>query len=149
MTATGKKGNMRLISVVMNEDNTDNRTKDTLAMLDYGFSMYSIDRVISKDMELGKIRINMADDEYTLIKAMENIDILNNNQKDKRKITYNIDTYSINAPVKQGDIIGKITVYEDGKYLKSENITVMDNVSKASILKIFGRNLRDIFGLSM
>ena len=140
---------MRLISVVMNEENTDNRTKDTLAMLDYGFNMYSIDRVISKDMELGNIRINMGDNEYTKLISMGNIDILNNSQKGKRNITYKIDTDEVVAPVKKGDVVGKIDIYEDGKYLYSENVTVIDDVNKASILKIFGRNLRDIFGLSM
>ena len=149
LTATGKKGNMRLISVVMNEENTDNRTKDTLAMLDYGFNMYSIDRVISKNMELGNIRINMGDNEYTKLISMGNIDILNNSQKGKRNITYKIATDEVVAPVKKGDVVGKIDIYEDGKYLYSENVTVIDDVNKASILKIFGRNLRDIFGLSM
>ena len=149
LTATGKKGNMRLISVVMNEENTDNRTKDTLAMLDYGFNMYSIDRVISKNMELGNIRINMGDNEYTQLISMGNIDILNNSQKGKRNITYKIATDEVVAPVKKGDVVGKIDIYEDGKYLYSENVTVIDDVNKASILKIFGRNLRDIFGLSM
>ena len=61
LTATGMKNDMRLISVVMGEENTDNRTTDTLAMLDYGFNMYSINKVVNKDKSLGNVRVNLGD----------------------------------------------------------------------------------------
>ena len=38
-------------------------------------------------------------------------------------------------------------VNEDGKYLMSKNITVMENVDKANIFKVILRNIRDIFGI--
>ena len=140
---------MRLISVVMGEETNDKRSSDTLAMLDYGFNMYSIDTIISKDNLLGDVKVNLGEQENVEIKIENDINILNNNQLGKRNITYEINTYSVSAPVKIGDIIGKILVYEDGKYLFSENITVVNNVEKANILKIFLRNLRDIFTLSI
>lgn len=149
LTATGKKKNMRLISVVMGEETNDKRSSDTLAMLDYGFNMYSIDTIISKDNLLGDVKVNLGEQENVEIKIENDINILNNNQLGKRNITYEINTYSVNAPVKVGDTIGKILVYEDGKYLFSENITVVNNIEKANILKIFLRNLRDIFTLSI
>lgn len=147
LTATGKKGNMRLISVVMNESSIDNRTKDTLGMLDYGFSMYSIDKVVSKDKELGNVSVNLGDKEKVSIISVNDITILNNSQKEKRNITYEMDVNSIIAPVKKGDIVGEIKIYEDGRYLYSEDITVVEDIEKANIFKIFFRNLRDIFGV--
>ena len=33
-------------------------------------------------------------------------------------------TNNITAPVKVGDVVGKIKVYEDGKYMYTEDVTV-------------------------
>ena len=45
-----KKNNMRLLSIVMNEDTKDNRNNDTIAMMEYGFSQYGVENIISKDL---------------------------------------------------------------------------------------------------
>lgn len=149
LTATGMKNDMRLISVVMGEENTDNRTTDILAMLDYGFNMYSINKVVNKDKSLGNVRVNLGDIENVDIMLEEDITILNNNQKGKKNITYEINTNNINAPVKKGDVVGKIDVYEEGRYLYSRDITVMNDIEKANIFKVFIRNLRDIVGVKV
>lgn len=149
LTATGKKKDMRLISVVMGEASTDKRSTDTLAMLDYGFNMYNIDKVVDKNNSLGKIKVNLGKEEEVDIKAMDDITILNNTQKDKRNVTYEIKTDDINAPVKVGDIIGKIEVYENGNYKFSTDITVSRDIEKANIFKIFLRNLRDVFSINI
>ena len=149
LTATGMKNDMRLISVVMGEENTDNRTTDTLAMLDYGFNMYSVNKVVNKDKSLGNVRVNLGDIENVDIMLEEDITILNNNQKGKKNITYEINTNNINAPVKKGDVVGKIDVYEEGRYLYSRDITVMNDIEKANIFKVFIRNLRDIVGVKV
>ncbi len=149
LTATGKKKNMRLISVVMGEESTDKRSTDTLAMLDYGFNMYNIDIVVDKNNSLGKVKVDLGEIEKVDIKTVDDITILNNTQKGKRNITYEIETKNIQAPVKVGDIVGKILVYEDGNYKFSTDITVNSDVNKASILKIFLRNLRDVFSINI
>jgi len=149
LTATGKKNGMRLITVVMNEDNTDNRTKDTIAMMDYGFNMYNLDKVIKKDEILGNIKINLGVKEYENIVSMEEITVLNNNQNNKRNVTYDVVTNEINAPVKNGDVVGKINIYEEEKYKYSVSVTVMNDVDKANIFMTFLRNLKDIISISL
>ena len=149
LTATGMKNDMRLISVVMGEENTDNRTTDTLAMLDYGFNMYSIDKVISKDYSLGEVKVNLGDEEKVSVRVKNDITILNNNQKEKKNVTYEIKLDKINAPVKKGDTVGSVKLYEDGRYMYSEEITVVNNIDKANIFKVFIRNLRDIISINV
>ena len=48
LTATMEKNNMRLLSVVMGEDDKDKRTSDTISMMEYGFSMYGSKTIIDK-----------------------------------------------------------------------------------------------------
>jgi D-alanyl-D-alanine carboxypeptidase (penicillin-binding protein 5/6) len=40
LTSTAKRDNMRLITVVMGEADTEKRSSDTTKMLDYGFNIY-------------------------------------------------------------------------------------------------------------
>ena len=149
MTATGKKNGMRLITVVMNEENTDNRTKDTIAMMDYGFNMYSLDTIVKKDEILENKKINLGEKEYENIVSMDEITVLNNNQNNKRNVTFDIVTDDINAPVKYGDVVGKLNVYENGNFKYSVDVTVMNDVEKANLLIVFLRNLKDILSISL
>lgn len=143
LTSTGKKNGMRLITVVMGEPNTDNRTKDTIAMMDYGFGMYSLKTIIKENEQLGEIKINLGDEEYADIVSTKDITALNNNQDEEKDITYNIVKNKINAPVKKGDVVGKINVYEKNNYKYSVDITINKDINKASIFKIFIRNIKN------
>lgn len=149
LTATGKKGNMRLITVVMKEDNTDNRTKDTIAMMDYGFNMYSVKNIISKGNKIGNIYINLGKEEYADISSLEDINIVNSNQDNEAKFTYEIETDNVTAPLSKGSVVGKITVYKDGKYFNSSDLIITKNIKKANIVKVFFRNIKDVLVGSM
>ena len=140
---------MRLITVVMNEDNTDNRTKDTISMMDYGFNMYSLDMVVEKNKTLGNIKINLGVKEYENIKVLSDVTVLNNSQKNKRNVTYDIVTNEVTAPIKIGDQIGSLNVYEDGNFMYSVPLTVMNDVNKANIFTVFIRNLKDILSINL
>ena len=149
LTATGKKRDMRLISVVMGEENTEKRTADTLAMLDYGFNVYAIDKLVDSTNSLGIAKVNLGDPEYVDIVAMNDITVLNNTQKEKRNIKYDIKTNDITAPVKVGDKVGKIDVYENGTFSYEVPLTVAYDIKKANIFKIFIRNIRDILSVNI
>lgn len=140
---------MRIITVVMNEDTIDNRSSDTVSMMDYGFSMYSLDNIVSDKEKLGNIKVNLGKDEYVDIMSVKPITVLNNNQKNNRNVTYNIETKEVAAPVKVGDEVGKINVYEDGKFMYSVGLTVMKDVEKANMFTVFIRNLKDIISVSL
>ena len=149
LTATGKKNDMRLISVVMGEESTEKRSADTLAMLDYGFNMYNIDKIVDSGDSLGIIKVNLGDPEYVDIVAKKDITVLNNSQKEKRDVKYEIETNEIVAPVKIGDTVGKISVFENGNFKYDVDVTVAYDIKKANILKILIRNLRDIFSVNI
>jgi len=145
LTATAKKDNMRLITVVMNEPTSQIRNSETTSMLDYGFNMYSIDQILDSNTGLRKEKVELGSDEEVTIVPMEEVKILNNNTKEKRNVTYKIETEKIKAPVKVGDIVGKINIIEDNKVINTVDITVKNDVDKANILTVYYRNLKNLF----
>ena len=145
LTSTAEKDNMRLITVVMNEPSTQIRNGETSSMLDYGFNMYSVNKILDTDTSLQKGKVELGNDLEVEIVPTEEVKILNNKNSDERKVTYELELNTIKAPVKKGDIVGKIKVYEDNKIINEINATVKYDVDKANIFKIYYRNLKNLF----
>lgn len=145
LTSTAEKDNMRLITVVMNEPSTQIRNGETSSMLDYGFNMYSVNKILDTDTSLQKSKVELGNDLEVEIVPTEEVKILNNKNSDERNVTYELELNTIKAPVKKGDIVGKIKVYEDNKVINEINATVKYDVDKANVFKIYYRNLKNLF----
>ena len=145
LTSTAEKNNMRLITVVMNEPSTQIRNGETSSMLDYGFNMYSVNKILDTDTSLQKSKVELGNDLEVEIVPTEEVKILNNKNSDERKVTYELELNTIKAPVKKGNIVGKIKVYEDNKVINEINATVKYDIDKANIFKIYYRNLKNLF----
>ena len=141
LTATAMKNGMRLISVVMGEDTSANRSTDTVALLNYGFNSYKLHTIIAKDQNLGQIKINKGKEEYANLKPINSVtELLNVNEKAK-KYTMETKINNITAPVKEGEKVGTVNIKYKGKVIKKENLTISGNVKKANIWDLYKRNM--------
>ena len=147
LTATGKKNGMRLITVIMNADTSQNRNNDTISMMNYGFNLYSLDMVVNKKDVLGNVKVSLGEYDSVSFSVKDSVTVLNNNQNNKRNITYDIKTNNVIAPVKVGDKVGELSVYEDGEFKYLVDLIAMDDVGRTNIFKMFLRNMRDIFSI--
>ena len=144
LTATMKKDNMRLITVVMKEENTSKRSADTTKMLDYGFNIYMVQTILDEKTTIEKKKVELGKTLTTEIVPKENITILNKKSDDQKNITYKTNINKIIAPVKKGDTIGTIDIIENNKVISNIDATVTENIDKANIFTIFIRNLQEI-----
>ena len=88
LTATMKKDNMRLITVVMKEENTSKRSADTTKMLDYGFNIYMVQTILDEKTTIEKKKVELGKTLTTEIVPKENITILNKKSEEQKNITY-------------------------------------------------------------
>ena len=144
LTSTAERNSLRLITVVMNEPDSTTRSNETSAMLDYGFNAYTVNKIIKKDKSIGTIKINMGYKKEINVGYKEDINILNNNNKEKRNVTYKIEYKNISAPIKKGNIVGKINLIENNKIIKNLDLISLEDVKKVNILKAYIRNLESI-----
>ena len=145
LTATMKKDNMRLITVVMKEENTSKRSADTTKMLDYGFNIYMVQTILDEKTTIEKKKVELGKTLTTEIVPKENITILNKKSDEQKNITYKTNINKIIAPVKKGDKVGTIDIIEDGKIIGTVEATVKKDIDKANIFTIFYRNLKNTF----
>lgn len=144
LTSTAKKDNMRLITVVMNEETAAKRSSDTTQMLDYGFNTYTVKTIIDTQKPIGKVDVFLGEDKKIDITSKEEVTILKKKTDKDRNITYKINVQSLTAPIKKGDKVGTIDILEDGKIISTIPATVVKDIKKANIFKIFIRTSANI-----
>ena len=146
LTATAKKSNMRLISVVMGVDTPDNRTSDTVKLLNYGFNTYKLRTIYEKNKVIDEARVEKGKEESVkLILMNEASELLNVNDKDK-EYTINVKIDKLVAPLKKGKEIGTAEIIDnEGNIVGEVGITVNKDVLKANLWDYYKRNLNTIF----
>lgn len=149
LTATMKKDNMRLITVVMKEENTSKRSADTTKMLDYGFNVYMVQTILDENTTIEKKKVELGKKISVEIIPKENITILNKKSEELKNITYKANIDKIVAPIKKGDKVGTIDIIENNNIISTIDATVKEDISKANILTIYLRNLKEIVGCSL
>ena len=128
----------------MNEPDSAKRSSDTSKMLDYGFNVYMVKNIIDENTTLSKVKVELGEKLTTDIVSKETITILSKKSDKERNITYETQIDKIVAPIKRGDIVGKINILEDGKVISTIDATIKENIDKANIFTIFLRNLKEI-----
>lgn len=146
LTATMKKDNMRLITVVMKEEDSNKRSADTSKMLDYGFNVYMVQTILDEKTTIEKQKVELGKKLTTEIVPKESITILNKKNEEIKNITYKTNINKIIAPVKKGDKVGTIDIIEEGKVISTIDATVKENIEKANIFTVYLRNLKEAVG---
>lgn len=143
LTATAKKDNFRLISVVMGEDTSENRSADTVKLLNYGFNTYKINIIKTKDEKLGKVRIYNGKNYFAnVVLVADATEILKNNEK-ADNYEFNLKVGKIKAPVKRGDVIGTAEIIDSGNNIIDEvDVTIDKDIEKAGFVDYLLKNLK-------
>lgn len=145
LTATAKKNNFRLISVVMGEDTTENRSSDTVKMLNYGFNTFKINIIKKKVESLGKVRVEKGKQDFANIVLLNDATEILKNTDPVSEYKFNLKVDKIKAPLKIGDIVGSAEIIDnDGNIVDEVDVTIDKEIKKANILDYMLKNLRTI-----
>lgn len=144
LTATAKRGDMRLVGVIMNEESSNTRNQEMMSMLDYGFNQYNIEKILTTTSKVKTITLDKAKSQKIDIVPLKDITLLHKKSDEKKNVTFEIKLNDVKLPIKKGDVIGQIIVKEDEKTSRIEDVTVASDVEKANIFNLFLRHLNNI-----
>ena len=145
LTATAKRNNMRLISVVMKESDSKIRNNETSENLDYGFNLYKVNRLFKKNDVVSKYVDKKSSKVNNDVIVKNDISILNKKSSKKRNITYKVKLDKKKLPIKKNEKVGIIEVKENGKVIYKDNVYSKNLIKKANLIEVLIRNLKDIF----
>ena len=148
LAATAKRGNMRVISVVIGEENSKQRFDDVRTTFDYAFANYELKTVIDCNTLLSqkveaiggkqkRIAVAPVRNAYAFVQRGTLPDI---------QVETNV-TATIKAPVKKGAEVGEIVVYKDGVEMDRIAVITVEAINQAGIFDKF-RDVSDMWNLS-
>lgn len=131
LSATAKRGNTRLISVVMGAETSKIRNAENSKLFNHGFANYETRQIVFKDLSLDKDFEVQNGKEKTvkLAPCKDFYHFMPKNNKPDIKIEETVD--KIAAPIAAGQKLGTIKITVNG-----EEIGSVDLVSKADIGKM-------------
>ena len=140
LTATAKRGNMRLISCCIGASDSKTRFKVVSDNFNYGFNNYCNKVVIEKETPVfenvkvassNNVKVNVYPEKnyYVFSKRNEKLDV---------SFEYNFD--KLKAPISKGEVVGEIIVCVNGVENGRVNLIVNEKVKKAN----FFENIKNI-----
>ena len=143
LAATAKKDNMRLIAIVLGEENGKVRNSETMALLDYGFNTKKVTILKKKNQVVKKIKFDKGNKESIKIKPKYDVGILEDKQTSGNKYNYNIKINNLKLPMKKGDTVGRITVTKNNKKITSVDLVSDTNVKKLNFLELYIETIKN------
>ncbi len=145
LTATAKKDGMRIIAVVMGEPDSKTRNKEVSEMLDYSFAQYKIDNLLTGSSSLGKYEVDKGSQKYVTVVPKGDVTVLRKKGEKSGNATYDVKLNNLKAPIKKGETVGQLKIKEDGKVIRTIDLTVEKDIKKANLGELFLRYMKDIF----
>lgn len=126
ISATAERDSLSLVSVILGADSTDNRFKDAAALLDYGFANWSV--TVPDRPEIGEVPITGGMQESVAAETGEMPKILMK-AAERGKVEQSVQLKpDLAAPVKQGDVLGKVSYSVGGETLAEVDVTAAGDV---------------------
>ena len=145
MAVTAKRNNMRLIAIVLGEEEGKVRNQETAELLDYGFNLYEVTTIKKKGDVLGNITIDKADTEEIEIVALRDVTVLKKQSDKDKEYKSEVRLNDLNLPIQKNEVIGSLIVKDDlGNKIDEVEITVLTDIKKDNFLKIFLKVLKSM-----
>jgi D-alanyl-D-alanine carboxypeptidase (penicillin-binding protein 5/6) len=132
LASTAKKDNLRLVSVVLGGDTSDNRFSSAINLFNFGFANYKNKLVLDSEVALNEDFEVKGGKSSTVSVCPERNSYVFSAIDKSPDVTYKVTSYNLKAPIAKGQIIGKIEVFKDGILCDTLNLLSFEEVKKAT-----------------
>lgn len=137
LLSSGVKNNMRLISAVFKTEG-DNLYLDSRTLLDYGFDNFSSKTIINKEDYISTKKIILSEQGKLVYEPKYSYKVVLPNGIKENNYTQKVKLNKIDLPIKKGDTIGQLEVYNNKKLEHSIDLIAINDVN--SIFEIITEN---------
>ncbi len=142
MAASAKRGNMRLIAVVLGSDSGRARFDAAARMLDYGFAAYRVYPVAEMGARVrGEARVTGGEKDSVPLRLGGDLTLLLK-RGEEQKVTLEPEAPPIlTAPVREGQTVGHVRVLMEGREVGRVPIVAAEDVGSLAFPGALGRTL--------
>ena len=138
LTATAKRQNMRVITVVMGGSTSAIRNAETTQLIEYAYGQYELaPQLATGDIVETKYNYLAKDQTYDVV-LKDDLNVLKKKTETLLDGQYELTYHDeIELPIEAGEEIGELTYYYGGKEYQSIPVTVSETVEKNSFIGLF------------
>ena len=140
LSATVKRGDLRLIGITLGEKDSKVRNKETIDLLDYGFNNTKLKTLKKKNSVIRSINLDKSDKKSINLILKDNLNVIEDIDS-KNKYNYKVNVNEVKLPIKKGDVLGTIFVYLKNKKVSSMDLISDRDVGKLSLIDLFRDNI--------
>ncbi|MFC5697800.1 D-alanyl-D-alanine carboxypeptidase family protein [Pseudomonas sp. GCM10022186] len=145
LVASAVRDNMRLIAVVFGTNSEQARAAETQKLLTYGFRFFETQTFYQKGAELAKAQVwKGATREAKAGLAQDLTLTLPKGQAKKLQASMTLNPQLI-APIKQGDVIGKVEVKMEDQVVHSADLIALETVEEGGFFRRLWDSIRLFF----
>ncbi|MFC4767284.1 D-alanyl-D-alanine carboxypeptidase family protein [Effusibacillus consociatus] len=141
LSATAKRGEFRVIAVVMGEPTSPQRNADIAGMFDWAFANFYSEPIYKKGQVVQLGRIDKGYPAVIPMIAGDTVGILMKKGEKKDSFTQKVEFLPVRAPLKKGDVVGHVVVYKNGLEIGRTEILAAQDVDKAGVASMFKRTM--------
>ncbi|MDF2924320.1 MAG: DacF [Paenibacillaceae bacterium] len=146
LSATAKRDNFRVITVVLGEPDTKTRNAEVTKLFDYAFSQYTNQLVVKTGDVLGDVTVKRGKPEKFQLTAKHQYSVLLKKGEATQDIRHELKLEpELKAPITAGQPIGKILVYKGDQQLAEFPVEAPANVDKAGWWDMLKRTAGHLF----
>ena len=139
LTASAKRNDMRLISVIIGAENSKTRFNESSLLLSYGFANFENKLLVDMNSPLQKVKVNKGKIEEVEVYGEETFSVI---VKKGDNATYETNMEipdAVKAPLENGDVVGKVVITKEGSVIKEVNVIVKEDIKHSSYLDNFNK----------
>lgn len=144
LSASAKRGNLQLISVVLGCENSKIRFEESKKLLDYGFATYDTIDIAKKGEIIDRLSVNKGKDDVINIGVEEDVYVLVPKNESSNISKEILLPDNITAPIKKGTKIGDLIVKIDGKEIEKIQLIALESVKKANFKDMFKKTFESL-----
>lgn len=142
LTATAKKNNMRVVSVIMGAPTSKERNAQMSKLLDYAFNQYQVKQLIKQGDNVDQLSISKGKTKNVNVVTKSPVSVVMKKGEALNKVTKNIKLKKdLQAPIKKGQVVGKLVLKQGDRVLSTTDLVARNNIPKAKWYDLFKRTI--------
>ncbi|MET3195532.1 D-alanyl-D-alanine carboxypeptidase family protein [Bacillus sp. OAE603] len=142
LTATAKKNNMRVVSVIMGAPTSKERNAQMSKLLDYAFNQFQVKQLIKQGDNVEQLSISKGKTKNVNVVTKSPVSLVLKKGEALNKVTKNIKLKKdLQAPIKKGQVVGKLELKQGNRVLSTTDLVAKNTIPKAKWYDLFKRTI--------
>ena len=133
--ASAKRGDMRLVSVIVGAENSKTRFNESAILLNYGFGNFESKKLVDSSKPISNISVSKGKLDSVPAYSKESFTaVVKKGESNGYETSIDLKE-NATAAIKKGDKLGQICVLKDGNVIKKIDVVSGENVDRQNIIE--------------